>query len=157
MASSLIRTVAIIAATLAFCAAAHAQSVGDRVEAGGITFEALPPQELQAGECGLFLWSKGTRPVFFLVAYDAPAIVYVRDNGRPRRFNRSRFGGELVSGFFERQTFVDGDITLQLEIEFDEQRQIADGALIKQGVVRVTDKKGWRSIVPVTGIVGCKT
>jgi hypothetical protein len=69
---------------------------------------------------------------------------------------RTRFEGAVSYGHFERQTFSDGRLTLEVDIRFDDQRNIRDGAIVRDGVVRVQNGRGWQTILPVGGIVACQ-
>jgi hypothetical protein len=148
---SVLRALA-FAACLAAPIAASAQPAGQEVR-----FEALPPQQLDPGVCGLFLWSRTERPALVLVARDNPAEAKVRVDGRTRDLRRAAFSGDPNSGHFQRQTFSDGRLTLDLEITFDASRPVRDGAIISGGVLRTRDEAGWETMQPVGGLVACKT
>jgi hypothetical protein len=123
-----------------------------------IRFEALSPQPLERGRCGLFLWARSsTPPILLMTVSDDPSAARVRANGSQRNLPRTRFAGTPVHGQFERQTFSDGRLTLELEVQFDEERPIRDGAIVKQGVVRVFNPGGWETVMPVGGMVACQT
>lgn len=126
------------------------------IEAGEVTLEALPSQPLPAGRCGMFLWSRGDQPMFVLVAYSNPGEAMVRADGRNRFMRRTAIGGEPQFGHFERQTFADGRLTIGVEVEFDPERPLTDGAIVRQGVLRLRDRRGWDTIVPVGGMVACR-
>jgi hypothetical protein len=132
---------------------ARAQSTA---EPGEITLEALEPQELPPGRCGLFLWSRDAQPSLVLVAFANPTEARVRTNGRNRYLRRTAFAKELVYGHFERQTFTDGRLTFDVDIAFDPDRQLRSGAVVKSGVIRSRDGGRWESITPVGGLVACQ-
>lgn len=134
---------------------AAAQRDAGVVRAGELWFEALEPQHLDEGRCGLFLWTRQSEPVFVMVAYDVPDSAYVRANGRERTLRRTAFEGDRIHGQFERQTFSDGRLTLSVEIQFDVTRPIQDGAIVEEGVMRAVDEAGWQTIIPVGGMVAC--
>lgn len=154
--ASVLKTAVAAFALLACLAPASAQTDSGTVRAGEMWFEALPPQELPDGHCGLFLWARSPEPTFIFVAYDTPASAYVRTNGRDRSLRRTNFSGDRVHGHFERQTYSDDRFTLNVELTFDERRPVRDGAIVQEGVVRVVDRQGWETIMPVGGMVACK-
>ncbi|MBI1251677.1 MAG: hypothetical protein GC189_09425 [Alphaproteobacteria bacterium] len=146
------RTAALAAALCVAPGAALAQ----RGEATEMSFEALARQPLYPGECGMFLWSRAERPQFVFVALDEPAEAKVRVDSRNRTLRRSDFSGAPVYGHFERQTFSGDRITITADVEFDLDRPLRDGAVVKSGVLRARDDRGWETVLPVGGLVACK-
>lgn len=124
---------------------------------GEAVLTELPPQSLQAGACGMFLWSRGPQPAFVFVAYDTPAVARIAVSGRTIALRRTAFTGERVSGHFERQTFSDGSATVEADVRFDLDRPIRDGAIIGEGVLRLVSPGGWQTVTPVGGMVACQT
>ena len=127
-----------------------------QIEAGDMTIEALPPQDLRAGECGMFLWSRTNTPMLVMVALDDPAEAKVLLNGRTRELRRRSFSGAPTFGHFEQQTFSDGRFSLEVDVDFDDVRTVRDGAIIRGGVLRTADSHGWETVLPVGGMVACK-
>lgn len=128
------------------------------VDAGAMAFEALDPQPLPAGACGMFLWARSAgEPVFILAAFAQPPEARVKLQGRERRLVRSAAEGAAASGHFERQTYTDGRLTLTVDVNFDTDRRIVDGVAIERGVIRVSDRDGWQTIIPVGGLVACES
>jgi len=119
--------------------------------------EELEPQPLNAGACSMFLWSQSeARPVFVFVALANPAEARVRRNGRDRILRRTAADGQSWHGHFETQTFADELMTIETDLRFSTTRQLRDGAVIEGGVIRVRDREGWETIVPVNGMVACQ-
>ena len=145
-----------IALGLAFASAAFANAQANPPEPGEITLDALEPQELQPGRCGLFWWSRDAQQTLVMVAYANPTEARVRTNGRNRYLRRIAFAKELVYGHFERQTFTDGRLTFDVEIVFDAERPLRGGAVVKSGVIRSRDGTRWESITPVGGLIACQ-
>jgi hypothetical protein len=154
------RIVLSVLAGLAALGAAGAAFGDDRpaVQAGDTRFEGLAPQQLEAGRCGMFLWARANAsdPIFILAAFDNPAEALVRPDGDRRNLPRVSFEGDPVFGHFERQRFSDGRMTLDVDLTFDDNSQINDGAVIKSGVIKLLDANGWETIVPVGGMVACQ-
>ena len=155
MASLLKRAVFATAMTL-LGAPAYAQGTSNQVDIGGIKLEALSAQKLSPGRCGLFLWSRTQQPVFIMFAYESPAGATVRIGGRDRQLVRKTTDGERVFGHFEKQTFSSNQYSFDVELTYDTSRPIQDGAIIKQGVMRTTDKQGFATVLPVGGMIGCQ-
>lgn len=144
-----------IGATSVVCSA-YAQSAGQIVEAGDLRLENLPQQELQAGHCSLFLWSKAERPVFILFGEDNPARATIRVNGQTRKIDRVASSGQKVLGQFEKQSFSGAGVAFEVDLTFDGERPVKDGAVIKTGVLRAKLKDGAEAVLPVGGMIGCK-
>lgn len=141
---------------LAVSGVAGAQSVADRVSFGEIELEALKSQKLTAGRCSLFLWSKTERPVFVMFASEDPAQALVKIDGREFRMSRKTTSGESVLGHFEKQTFVGGKYRFDLDLTYERNGKVQDGAIIERGILRSRDKAGFETILPVGGMIGCK-
>ncbi len=155
---AVLKSLCVAIAALALSATTGAWAQGsDQVHAGPISFEALPAQRLERGQCGLFLWAQTTQPVFIVAVYDRPAVAIVNAGGRQRTFSRVGFTGNVVSGVFERQRYESGGLSMEVEVEFDDEQEIRDGAMVKEGVVRVRDREGWETIVPIGGMAACKS
>jgi hypothetical protein len=120
------------------------------------SIETLEPQTLEVGECGLFLWSRDAEPKLMMVAYDKPGMVRLRANDRIMTLPRVAFSGENASGHFEKQRYADDGLTINVEVKFDEARTLRDGAYIKEGVMRITSKRGWDTLIPVGGLAACQ-
>lgn len=141
---------------VALCAAPLAMAQQPAPSSNDLVLEELESQDLPPGRCGMFLWSRTAQPVFVMVAYANPSEARVRTAGRNRYLRRTGFGKEQIYGHFERQTFTDGRLTFDVDVEFDTQRQVRSGAVVKQGVIRVRDEDKWESVHPVGGLVACK-
>jgi hypothetical protein len=148
--------VCLLLGAAAMLGALDARAVEPDSRAGDAGPDALPPQRLNEGQCGLFLWKRAAQPVFILVVYDQPAQARILAQGRARDLPRTSFSGEPVFGHFEHQIFSDGNVTLDLNVRFDEQRSIRDGAVVSEGVLRLGGAGGAQTIIPVGGMVACK-
>ncbi|MEZ6031030.1 MAG: hypothetical protein R3C46_14960 [Hyphomonadaceae bacterium] len=155
MASVLKRLVCSLVA-LGAAGAALAQNVGEQVVVGDFALQGLAAQTLNPGHCGLFLWSKTERPVFILYATESPAQALVRIGGRDRKLARKTTSGESLFGHFDKQTFAGDKYSLEIELTYDRDSKMQDGALIQRGVLRSRDKAGAETILPVGGMIGCK-
>lgn len=127
------------------------------IEAGGLRLETLAPQRMDAGQCGLFLWAQGSQqPAFIFAAFNEPAEARVRPNGRERTLARTAVDGQAYSGVYENQTFTDGRLTVTVEVTFDPNRALRDGAVVDHGVLRLRNEDGWETILPIGGMAACQ-
>jgi hypothetical protein len=149
-------------AACALAAPVAAQGRGRAVEqsvmAGDIRLDALPSQPLDRGRCGLFVWAQNAQqPVLVMAAFSNPSEAVVKADGRERLLRRTQFGGEIFHGHFDRQTFANDSFSLTLDVTFDRERDLRDGAVVRQGVLRVVDREDWETIVPISGVLACPT
>ncbi len=148
--------VLVIAVFAALSAANASGQAVAAVEAGGFRIGELAPQRLPPGRCGLFLWSRSEQPAFILYATDTPARALMVLEGREQALMRTTIGGERILGHFERQTFANGEVSFEVDLTYDRERPIQDGAIIKLGVMRTRDAAGVETILPVGGMIGCQ-
>jgi len=118
--------------------------------------DQLEPQRLDPGQCGMFLWADGRQSSFVMVVYDNPASALYRPNGDNHIIERTAFAGARVQGQFEQQTFVDRRSTVEVNVTFDGDRPVTDGAILRSGVIRIRNREGWETVIPVGGMVACQ-
>ena len=127
------------------------------LEVGNLRFDALAPQPLSSGVCGLFLWARSAQePVLVLAAFSNPTEARVRLRGRERNLRRTAAEGEASFGHFERQTYSDDRLTLVVDVVFDTSGRLRDGAAIERGFIRTRDRGGEEIVIPVGGMVACE-
>lgn len=115
----------------------------------------LAPRRLAAGECGMFLWTKGAEPKLVLFnARTGGAHAVLR--GREVQLARAAADGTEVLGQFENQVFRVGDTSIQLTVGFERRAGLARGVVIPHGTMRVRREDGWEVIMPVGGLVACE-
>lgn len=135
---------------------ADAPAAPASVDAGEYRFDAIERQPLPPGACGMFLWARSTQqPVLIFAAFANPAEARVRLRGRDLTLARTSAEGVAEYGHYETQVFANDRLTLTVDVTFDAQRQLSDGAAIERGVIRVRDREGWETVLPVGGLVGC--
>lgn len=120
-----------------------------------VVLERLEPQDMNPGECGLFLWSRDDRQDLVFAAFDTPGIARVRTDGRTWSIPRRSFGGESSNGHFERQSYSNNDMTVVADLSFDAARPMSDGVVVKDGTLRITSSRGWETVIPVGGMAAC--
>lgn len=123
---------------------------------GGLPLEALPTQTLAGGQCALFLWARTTPPRRVFMALQDPAVARIRIEGRSVDLPRTAGEGDSVYGHTPIQRFEGEGITLTIKIQMDARSGLVGGAVIPSGSLEYRDAKGWETIIPVAGIVGCQ-
>ena len=145
----------------AFAAIACAMSSPAWAEAapaptGGLPLEALPTQTLASGQCALFLWARTTPPRRVFMALQDPAVARIRIAGRSVDLPRTAGGGDSAYGHTPIQRFEGEGITLTMKIQMDARSGLVGGAVVPAGSLEYRDAKGWETIIPVAGMVGCQ-
>lgn len=150
------------AGLLAACASAgreeRVRSRPETMRGGNVAqFERLAAQSLEPGQCGLFLWAQSSQqPVFIMAAFDDPPQARVRVDGRERILQRTSVEGVSVHGHYEVQTYRSGNVAITVDVTFDNDRRLRDGAVVERGVIRSIGSDGSETIVPVGGMVACE-
>jgi hypothetical protein len=115
----------------------------------------LPPQELGAKECGLFLWLKreDTPLVFFqratgeaLMALDQPEQSLEQEGAE----------APIAFQYFREQRFTADGVSIALSIEPEELRTLQRGRKIPNGKIALRTEDGWGATLPVAGVIACK-
>lgn len=111
----------------------------------------LPAQTLQAGECGLFVWSADTDRRFILFAQSQKFTAMFHDGQAGNTLNIIAQDGTPTQKQFPEQSYDSGQ-TLRL---FKAQA-IDGGTRYKAGTISRKDESGWDSITPVIGVSTCR-
>ena len=119
--------------------------------------KGLPPQTLEPGDCGLFLWSKTdtTKFIFFRRAGDSTASVLIGETVTP--LLAEDFSGDIFGQFFTEQTFTSQNSAHAISLRFEPGDELVDGARIDNGILRITDPEGWLTTIPVLGVRACQS
>jgi hypothetical protein len=117
--------------------------------------QPLKPQSLAPGACGIFLWSRNRQPEFVFFTDSSSGISLVQMQGRELRFMRSP-AGEVVTARGITQNYVSNADRLSLRIDLSRGEKIDQGERISQGVITITDERGWEQKTPVSGVASCQ-
>lgn len=143
-------------AALATLPAAAAQAPSAVASAESIpALQELPPQRLVKGQCALVAWRLADRRRIFM-ALAEPAVGRLQIGGATRDLPRQAQDGPVAYGHAARQTFADGGLSVTLDVEFDSERRLLGGALIRQGTLELKAASGWSTLTPVGGLVACE-
>lgn len=145
-------------ACAALCCAASSPVWAEAAPAptGGLPLEALPTQTLASGQCALFLWARTTPPRRVFMALQDPAVARIRIDGRSVDLPRVGAEGESAYGHAPVQRYEGEGITLTMTIQMDARSGLVGGAVIPTGSLEYRDARGWETIIPVAGMVGCQ-
>ncbi|MEL6729321.1 MAG: hypothetical protein AAGH90_10560 [Pseudomonadota bacterium] len=115
----------------------------------------LGPQELPAGECGLFLWSKTdlSKFIFFSKALSGEATF--AQNEEPMLLIQATAGGDIFGQFNTRMFYVSNDgRTVALTLEPG--AMMNGGQRLESGLITLVDTEGWQTVLPVLGVRACQ-
>lgn len=121
-----------------------------------VPLRGLPPQNLEPGDCGLFLWSQtgASKFIFFRRAGEGYARLLIGEENTP--LIATDFSGDLFGQFFTKQEYDAQNSSLKVDLEFTAGEDLIDGARISSGRFRITDPDGWVTTIPVLGVRACR-
>ncbi|MBA3070120.1 MAG: hypothetical protein FP825_16750 [Hyphomonas sp.] len=122
----------------------------DSVPAGG-----LPPQRLEPGQCGLFLWgmSAPRKFVFFSEATSGTALALLDD--MPQKLRMTSAAGDVFGQFLTDMEFQDAATGRSVHILINPGEPLEGGQRVDTGNLLVRSADGWETILPVTGVRAC--
>ena len=117
----------------------------------------LRPQRIDKSDCGLFLWDKtqSRNLIFFASALNSDAKMVIAEEEVDLK--RKTAEGNNVLGHFMQQTYVSSSFNVSLSFVTEPSGNNRNGAIIPQGTLRFQQNEGWDLVIPVAGIVSCKT
>lgn len=116
----------------------------------------LPPQTLEDGACGMFLWARDSRRnLVFFTSDRSGAARFILDD-RELELPRTAADGDLVFGQYTRQQFADSGVSLRVVVRPDPGSGLIGGAVLRQGMMNIRDGEGWSLVLPVAGMIACK-
>lgn len=153
---------AIAAAT--FCVAACAgtnglETAAQAAEAASaintVPVDGLPPQRLEPGQCGLFLWgmSAPRRFVFFTEGTAGEALVLVNDAAVSMPMTTA--GGEVFGQFLTLMKFEAPSTGGSVTVSINPGEPLEGGQRVESGNIMFRDKEGWETVLPITGVRAC--
>jgi hypothetical protein len=113
-------------------------------------------QKLNSGQCAMALWERRMPPSRILVALDKPAVARIELGGKQIELARVSQSGEPVYGQFPEQRFSGAGISLGISFAAGDARNVSGGAVLSSVLVEYVDAKGWISVIPATGLIGCQ-
>ncbi len=115
----------------------------------------LVPQNLEPGDCGLFLWSQTdiTKFIFFSRALSGQAVF--AQGEEPVVLTQSTAGGEIFGQFTTRMGYVTAD-GRSIDLSYEASDLLQDGQRIRNGLLSITDREGWLTKLPVLGVRACQ-
>lgn len=115
----------------------------------------LGPQELPAGECGLFLWSQTdvSKFIFFSPALSGTAVF--AQGEVPITLTQATAGGDIFGQFNTRMSYLTED-GRELSLSMTPGDLLDGGQRIERGLITIRDREGWDTKLPVLGVRACQ-
>lgn len=113
----------------------------------------LPPQVLAANSCALFLWERATRRRVAM-ALATPGRLQVVRGAEPLILAQTAAEGVAVLGFAPRTRYAGGGMQIAADLVIAPS-DAGGGAVIREGVLALTDASGTTVVAPVAGLIGC--
>lgn len=145
--------------TIAACAGSPERGAARAAEAAAaisaVPAEGLPPQRLDAGQCGLFLWgmSAPRRFVFFTEGSSGDALVLLGET--PTTIPMTSAGGDVFGQFLTRMSFEDPASKAKVTVSIKPGEPLEGGQRVDSGNILFRDAEGWETVLPVTGVRAC--
>jgi len=116
----------------------------------------LPSQRLEAGDCGLFLWSQTeiTRLVFFARASERSAAIFIE--GQEKALNLTAARGDIFGQFLTDLAYATVDEGRAISVTYTPGEELEGGARISGGRISYLDNEGWTRVLPVLGVRACQ-
>ena len=116
---------------------------------------SLAAQQVNAGECGLFLWAKRD---------DTPLVLFQRSNGEAfmvvdgtqTPLMRTAIEDQIALQFHKMQEFTALDMAIRVSITPEDTRTLQQGLRVPSGSIAISTESGWSASIPVAGAIGCQ-
>ena len=124
--------------------------------AAGLPLSELPAQNLQKGQCAMFLWARTTPPRRVFMALHDPAMARIVVGTRTLDLPRTGWSGEASFGHYPEQRFAGPGFDLRVSVQMDARPGLSGGAVVPSGLVEYRDNTGAETLIPVAGMVACQ-
>lgn len=124
--------------------------------AGQTLLGAIGQQSLPATGCAAYLWSAaGDRQLVAMAVANPAHIRLALAGAAPADLARTTEQGAPALGFAQSTEYKAGDVTATLDMTIETRPDLAAGATVPRGALRI-DRAGQDSVVvPIAGLIGC--
>ncbi len=120
------------------------------------TLGAIGQQKLPAKGCAAYLWSATDRQLVAMAVAD-PATIRLSISGRTIDLSKAAGDGAGKLGFSDSAEYRGADVTARLTMEVVQQDGLTNGAKVPTGALQI-DRPGQDGlVVPVAGMIGCRS
>ena len=117
---------------------------------------AIGRQQLPTTGCAAFLWSAADRTLVAMASAD-PARLRIAIDGKPVDLPRVGQHGEGGLGLAASTDYRGEDMAATLDLTVASNAGLRDGAMVPQATLRIERTGRDTLIVPLGGMIGCRT
>lgn len=115
----------------------------------------LKAQQLQPGECGLFLWTKSLPNTLIFFSKAGTNTALIKSNDAEQSITLINASGDIFGQFMTQQAYqAPNNVTVALS--FSAGKAMEDGQRISNGRLTRTSDEGWETIIPIVGVRACQ-
>lgn len=133
----------------------RARMLAMRPAIDSVPSSALGPQDVLAGECGLYLWSQTDTTKFIFFSKALSGTARFAQGEIPIALEQIGAGGDIFGQFNTEMRYVSED-GRDLTLSFVSGEMMNGGQRISDGLISLTDKEGWQTKLPVLGVRACQ-
>ena len=115
----------------------------------------LKAQQLQPGECGLFLWTKSLPNTLIFFSKAGTNTALIKSNDAEQSITLVNASGDIFGQFTTQQAYqAPNNVTVALS--FSAGKAMEDGQRISKDASRVLQTKAGETIIPIVGVRACQ-
>ncbi|MEO1038491.1 MAG: hypothetical protein AAFX09_03020 [Pseudomonadota bacterium] len=118
--------------------------------------DALPPQTLAPGECGLFFWTSSMPHRLVLFENETRRAVMALHDGAVHRMGVTAQRADFLQGDAFRRLYLHEDTARSFTVSGEIGEVTASGPRIERGLIRVRERSGVEVVRPVIGLRSCR-
>ncbi|WP_300381611.1 hypothetical protein [Henriciella sp.] len=115
----------------------------------------LGPQNLESGQCGLFIWNKTAPDQFIFFARSQTGQATFKVGGETVTGTQIINRGSIFGEFMTEQGYTAPD-GAQVVLNVRPGQVLQGGQRIEGGRMTITTTEGWRTVIPVLGVRACQ-
>ncbi len=152
------KTIAVLGALMVSACADETKTASGATAMQAVPFLGeLPMQDLGRGQCALVLWAQRASPQRLLVTLNQPAVARIEVEGKTIELARVAQSGQPLFGQYPETRYRGEGLSLGVSFTIDTAKGLNGGAVVSSAVVEYVDAKGWMTIIPTAGLIGCQT
>ena len=147
----------IVVFALAGCVSTSPDPVSSQEQPSEVPQRGLPAQNLEIGECGLFLWSVSGEPTFMFFSKATTSSGLILLGEEPEPLTQVSAAGDIFGQFMTEQVWRTSSTGQSIEVFLEAGEALLDGQRVSSGRLTVADAEGWETIIPVAGARACRS
>lgn len=145
-----------ISLALAGCAAGPAPQRGAAASpVHDVPLDALPRQDLAAGQCALFIWKAGKEARLVLMARTDPQVARISLRGQPLDLARTDPSIDPAGPFADAH-YANGGVKVALAVTLERRSSLQGGAVVTGGTLQLDLPGGESFVMPAAGLLACR-